>query len=82
MCQHSLKFTHLGSEANEGLIEFVATPACVDLPLFRKLEVPDGSSHSRFNQFRAFHERCPRMPCSTNSSPNRLVNGPKPNKKR
>src|ERR1700719_1912291 len=31
---------------------------------------------SRFHQLRAFRERCPRMTCSTNSSPNRLVNGP------
>src|SRR5215469_16180789 len=36
---------------------------------------------SRLNQLRAFPERCPRMTCSTNSSPNRRVNGPEPNKK-
>ncbi len=34
------------------------------------------------DQLRRFPERFPRMACSTNSSPNRLVNGPKPNKKR
>ena len=37
---------------------------------------------SRFHQLRAFPERCPRMTCSTNSSPNRLVNGPERNNKR
>jgi hypothetical protein len=37
---------------------------------------------SRFHQLWAFPERCPRMTCSTNSSPNRLVNGPERNKKR
>src|SRR5437870_452345 len=29
---------------------------------------------SRFHQLRAFPERCPRMTCSTNASPNRRVN--------
>jgi len=43
--------------------------------LFRNL-------HSRFHQLWAFPERCPRMTCSTNSSPNRLVKGREPNKKR
>ncbi len=36
----------------------------------------------RVNQLREFPERCPRMTCSTNSSPNRLVNGPERNNKR
>src|SRR5580704_2337746 len=37
---------------------------------------------SRCHQLGAFPDRCPRMTCSTNSSPNRLVNGPERNKKR
>jgi hypothetical protein len=36
----------------------------------------------RVHQLREFPERCPRMTCSTNSSPNRLVNGPERNNKR
>ena len=34
------------------------------------------------DQPRRFSARFPRMACSTNSSPNRLLNGVKPNKKR
>src|SRR5439155_10073598 len=35
-----------------------------------------GAIVSRFHPLRAFPERCPRMTCSTNASPNRLVKGP------
>jgi hypothetical protein len=55
------------------------TGSCPNLP---PRQGDSESSHSRFNQLLAFPERCPRMTCSTNSSPNRLVNGPEPNKKR
>ena len=36
----------------------------------------------RVDQLGEFPELCPRMTCSTNSSPNRLVNGPERNKRR
>ena len=56
-----------------------------------KTTLPNGRPSTRlileartlaFHQLRAFPKRCPRMTCSTNSSPKRLVNGPEPNKKR
>lgn len=45
-------------------------------------ERSQGPKHWRSNQLRKFPERFPRMACSTKSSPNRLVNGLKPNRKR
>ena len=46
------------------------------------LERPGLRFAESIDQLRDFPERCPRMTCSTNSSPNRPVNGPERNNKR
>ena len=58
---------------------------CLAVPIWRiraSSDVLPALGVFRFHYLRAFPERCPRMTCSTNSSPKRLVNGPELNKKR
>jgi hypothetical protein len=78
---------HRAKQFSGNFFEFcrIATePKSSVAPAFRRLRLNHSAFAvvSRFHQLRVFPARCPRMTCSTNSSPNRLVNGPEPNRKR
>ena len=58
---------------------------CLAVPISRiraSSDVSPALGVSRFHYLWSFPERCPRMTCSTNSSPNRLVNGSERNNMR
>jgi len=80
--QRPKAFCRSGYESGDGILgdlsgsETNVRPQCDNILSLPRHRI------SRFHQLRALPERCPRMTCSTNSSPNRLVNGSERNNMR